>query len=391
FVTVVEMLDITYLNIEIKSRAQVLSPNVVYGVYLVFKFYDSRNFSSKPMCGNLKYRKGHESMHAYFATWKDEQWMMIEFHRFLSQKEDVVPEFLLESFSSYYCGDVAVYVEGIEFQPIDKVKHEEIGKLKEVQQVLKSDFKVDQVQQLPTNFEEIFKVCRNYDELFWLDEVDGKKLLVVSVKAALYKFSNVETFTLKPPAQSRFQEVIELLLQQVFHINCTIRSQMLSPDTEYVCNLLFKLSENCRGMHYPVKVGDVLHQENKEAEFLYFITPEPRIYMILLGFQNKGKIDGWMEIQLLFNACMILFLRSCSLFTKKAIVLCPEKFTEEACIFSGCHVNGDGNPAGIDHLDELSSIVMITPSYGKYSSGSINKLLSLFFLCHVNSITIGLW
>ncbi|GKD09014.1 kinase-like domain, phloem protein 2-like protein, partial [Tanacetum coccineum] len=244
FETVVEMLDISNLFIEIKTRAQFLTPNVVYA-----------------------YRKGHESLHAYFATWRDEQWMMIELTQFLDQNEDVVFEFLLESFSSYYCGDAAVYVEGIEFRAIDKVKHEEIGKLKEVQQVLKSGFNVDQVQQLPTNFEEIFKVCRNYDELFWLGEVYGKKLLVLSAKAALYKFTNVKTFTSKPPAQSRFQEVIELLPQQVFYINCMINSQLLSPDTEYVCYLLFKLSENCQGMHGPVKVP-------------------------------KQREDGWMEIQL---------------------------------------------------------------------------------------------
>ena len=121
FGTVVEMLDISNLNIEIKTRAQFLSLDVVYGVYLVFKFCDSRNFSSKPMYVNLKYRKGHESLHAYFATWRDEQWMMIELHRFSNQNEDVVFEFLLESFSSYYCGDAAVYVEGIEFRAIDKV------------------------------------------------------------------------------------------------------------------------------------------------------------------------------------------------------------------------------------------------------------------------------
>ena len=85
-----------------------------------------------------------------------------------------------------------------------QVKHEEIGKLKEVQQVLKSNFNVDQVQQLPTNFEEIFKICRNYDELFWLGEVNEKKLLVLSAKAVLYKFSNVDLFTSKPLADSRF-------------------------------------------------------------------------------------------------------------------------------------------------------------------------------------------
>ncbi|GKF02799.1 kinase-like domain, phloem protein 2-like protein, partial [Tanacetum coccineum] len=121
FETVVEILDIFNLFIEIKTRAQFLSPNVVYGVYLVFKFCDSRKFSSKPVYVNLKYRKGHESMLAYFATWRDEQWMMIELHRFSNQNDDVIFEFLLESFSSYYCGDAAVYVEGIEFRAIEKV------------------------------------------------------------------------------------------------------------------------------------------------------------------------------------------------------------------------------------------------------------------------------
>ncbi|GJT47707.1 kinase-like domain, phloem protein 2-like protein [Tanacetum coccineum] len=297
FETVVEILDISNMIIEIKTRAQFLSPNVVYGVYLVFKFYDSRNFSSKPVYVNLKYRKGHKSLHAYFATWRDEQWMMIELHRFSNQKEDVVFEFLLESFSLYYNGDAALYIEGIEFRAIDKVKHDEIGKLKEVQQVLKLDFNVDQVQKLPTNFEEIFKVCRNYDELFWSGKVDGKKLLVLSAKAALYTFSNMDSFTSKPPAQSRFEEVIELLQQQLFHINCTINSQLLSPDTGYVCYLLFKLSENCQGMHCPVKVRDVLHQENQEAEFLYFITPEPSNIHDITRVPKQRK-DGWMEIQL---------------------------------------------------------------------------------------------
>ena len=85
-----------------------------------------------------------------------------------------------------------------------QVKYEENRKLKEVQQVLKSNFNVDQVQQLPTKFEEIFKIHDNYDELFWLGEVNGKKLLVLSPKAALYKFSNVDLFTSIPSAESRF-------------------------------------------------------------------------------------------------------------------------------------------------------------------------------------------
>ena len=121
FGTVVEMLDISKLNIEIKINAQLLSTNVFYGVYLVFKLCNSIKFSSKPMCVNLKYRNGLERLHAYFATWRDKDWMMIELHQFLNQNEDVVYEFLLESFSSYYCGETAVYIEGIEFRAIDKV------------------------------------------------------------------------------------------------------------------------------------------------------------------------------------------------------------------------------------------------------------------------------
>ncbi|GJQ97308.1 kinase-like domain, phloem protein 2-like protein [Tanacetum coccineum] len=78
FETVVEMLDISNLNIGVKSDTQLLSPNVVYGVYLVFKFCNSRNFTTGPMCVNLKYRLGRDSLHAYFATQRDKDWMMIE-------------------------------------------------------------------------------------------------------------------------------------------------------------------------------------------------------------------------------------------------------------------------------------------------------------------------
>ncbi|GJZ15778.1 kinase-like domain, phloem protein 2-like protein [Tanacetum coccineum] len=272
FEAVVEILDISNMIIEIKTRAQFLSPNVVYGIYLVFKLCDSRNCSTKPMYVNLKYRKGQECLHAYFATWRDEQWMMIELHRFLNQNGHVVFEFLLESFSTYYCGDGAIFLEGVEFRAIDRV------------------------QQLPTKFEEIFKIHGNYDELFWLGEVNGKKFLVLSAKTVVYKFSNVDLFTSIPSAQSRFQDVIELLPQQVLYLKCTIRSQMLSPDTVYVCYLVFKLSETCEGLHFPVKVRDVLHQENNEAEFFYFITPSP------LNINDTTRVpkqreDGWMEIQ----------------------------------------------------------------------------------------------
>ncbi|GJW89845.1 kinase-like domain, phloem protein 2-like protein [Tanacetum coccineum] len=194
-----------------------------------------------------------------------------------------------------------IFVEGIEFRAIDiictQVKHEETRKLKEIQQVLKSNFKANQVQKLPTEFEELFKIHGNYDELFWLGEVNGKKLLVLSAKATLYNFFKVDLFTSKPSAHSRFQEVMELLPQPVFYLKCTVKSQMLSLGTEYACYLLFKLSEENQGMHNPVKVRDILHQENKEAEFfVYFMTPS-KLNIHDFTRVPKQREDGWMEIQ----------------------------------------------------------------------------------------------
>ncbi|KAJ9559397.1 hypothetical protein OSB04_014011 [Centaurea solstitialis] len=41
-----------------------------------------------------------------------------------------------------------------------------------------------------------------------------------------------------------FEEVFEVLTQQVIVIKCKIECQMLSPDIDYACFLVFKLSEN---------------------------------------------------------------------------------------------------------------------------------------------------
>ncbi|GKB65961.1 kinase-like domain, phloem protein 2-like protein [Tanacetum coccineum] len=237
FESVADISDVSNLNMEIKTDTRLLSPNVVYRV---------RGLDDDCM------------------------------YQFMNQKDDVMFTFLLESFSSYYFGESAIYVEGIEFRAINKVRHENIIKLMEGQQVLKSNFNLDQVQQLPTNFEEIFKIHKNYDELFWLGEVNGKKLLVLSAKATLYKFSDVFHFTSKPSAHSR--------------------SLMLSADTEYVCYLVFKLSEEYQGLHNPVRARDLLHRENKEAEFFYFINPSPLNINDITRVPQERE-DGWTEIQ----------------------------------------------------------------------------------------------
>ncbi|GKB01511.1 serine/threonine-protein kinase, active site protein [Tanacetum coccineum] len=241
---------------------------------------------------------GKETLHAYFATWRDEDWMMVELCRFRNQKKDTNFEALLESFSRYFCKRNGIYIEGIEFRAIHDVNNEDSVKIEEVQQILESNTDMVQVQQRSTHSEEICNRPVNYDEgekVLSLNEQNGKKHLMLSAKDFLHDTSDVKHFLLKPSEEPRFQEVIELLPRQVFSIKCKIQSQMLLPDTNYTCYLVFKLSEKCHGLHCPVKVKDVLHWKNKDIGILYFRTPSP------WNIHDNNRVpkkreDGWMEV-----------------------------------------------------------------------------------------------
>ncbi|KAL4567174.1 hypothetical protein LXL04_022748 [Taraxacum kok-saghyz] len=318
FPTVVEMLDVANLNIKIRTRPQHLSPNVVYGVYMVFKFCDPRKVSSKPLYVNLKYKSHNgKTSHAYFATWRDNKWMMIELCQFSNHKKDIVFEFLLEGFSRYYCGDSTIYVEGLEFRAIENAsfkntisfhsrffaKHDQIEGLENVQQVIKREEmfeKSDCGEKVRFCYKKKFisrtkKKRRGF--FIWLSEMNGKKTIMVSAKGAVYNYSDVTLFKTKPSAQSRFQEVIEVLSSQVLRINCKIESQMISQDTDYVCYLVFKLSEKCRGLHCPIRVRDLIRKNNKEGEYFYFRPPTPwNLHDNIRA--PAARADGWMEVNL---------------------------------------------------------------------------------------------
>ncbi|KAL8263412.1 hypothetical protein R6Q59_024761 [Mikania micrantha] len=325
FQKVAKMLDISNLMIKIKTRTHLLSPNTVYGVHLVFKFCDySTNVSTNPMHVDLKYKMGSKTLHAYFAKWRDDQWMIIELYRFLNEnKEDgVVFKFLLHSLSPYYRKEHdVIYVEGIEFRAInDNGGHDETAENpKEIKQVVKSNLNhVNQDLQLPIQSEEILGRSENYEEggkMFWLShEVNGKKHFMLSAKAVLHNNSNLKLF--KPLADSRFQEVIELQPQLTFlRISCMIKSQMLSQDTEYVCYLVFKLSRKCRGLRCPVEIRDLLH-ENKAPKIVYFRSPRPWNVIHHITWLPKQRKDGWMEVNVwnfnsnqLKNDCVLVNLK----------------------------------------------------------------------------------
>nr|XP_043637919.1 F-box protein PP2-B13-like [Erigeron canadensis] len=148
----------------------------------------------------------------------------------------------------------------------DLVEHKEIEMSKEVQQV----------------------------SLNWyLKNVDR---VLLSAREALYKFSDLTLYKSRPSAKSRFAEVVELMRQQVFLIKCTIKTQILSPDTTYGCYLVYKLSEECKGFHCLVEVRDLLNRGNKEAEIVYFKTPSPWNVHDIFTQVPQQREDGWMEL-----------------------------------------------------------------------------------------------
>ncbi|KAI3737960.1 hypothetical protein L2E82_27978 [Cichorium intybus] len=139
----------------------------------------------------------------------------------------------------------------------------------QVQQLLmKSDLNMGHAQQFSTNLE-------NYDEgkkLLLLNGVNKKKHYMLPAEEALYKSSDVKLFNLIPSTQSR-----------------------LSPNTEYACYLVFKLSEKCRGLYCPVIVRDLLKRKNKEKRIIYFRSPSP------CNVSDTDRVpeereDGWMEV-----------------------------------------------------------------------------------------------
>ncbi|GJS97385.1 nucleoside phosphorylase [Tanacetum coccineum] len=180
---------------------------------------------------------GKETLHAYFATWRDEEWMIIELCRFLNHKKDTNFEVLLESFSQYYCERNGIYIEGIEFRAIHDVNNEESVKIEEVQQILESNTDMVQVLQRATHSEEICNGSANDDEgekALSLNEVNERKHLMLSAKEVLYDSSKVKCvkfFHLNPSEDPRFQKRGKM---DGWKLLCGNSTQLLSFGKDYI-------------------------------------------------------------------------------------------------------------------------------------------------------------
>nr|XP_043609303.1 uncharacterized protein LOC122581198 [Erigeron canadensis] len=290
FHVVAKMLDTMNMKVRIKIKPQLLLPGDNYGVHLVFKFKSGKCLA-KQMFVNLTYKSGSDTLHSHFATLREDGWMTIELCQILNYKEDTEFKVVLESFSRSYCGRSSIYIEGVEFRTIEK-EHEEDGskEIKKYQetQIHEEIKKPEEIQHFPTDSKDRLTSTGLAIEGFLLKQVHYKKICFMLLDMeAPHQSSIAKPFHLKYSAESRFQGENELSKRQVFGIKGKIESQLLSPDKDYTCYLVFKLSETCHGLHCPVRVRDVLQWKNKETRLICF-RPDTN--------GAKEREDGWMEV-----------------------------------------------------------------------------------------------
>ncbi|PWA24620.1 protein kinase-like domain, Phloem protein 2-like protein [Artemisia annua] len=287
FPKVAEVLDVRNLMIEIKLKTPLLSLGVNYKVNLIFRFCGPRKSYAKRMYVNLKYKKGGENFHAYFATWRDDGWMIIELCPFFYNKEDTDFEVISDEVGKVeevQANDNVMKqgdIENIEVQSIDNVKQVEIGKLMKFQQFLKSDSKRDKLKYMLSKMNRkkhdmlsdvkdhiirkvnekkdhlVSKVSTKKDRLLsrvnrkkdrFVSRVNRVKDHLVSAKDVLYGYFD-EELNLTPSAQSRFE---------------TGNDEMLKiSDNHDECEELLSVSNVNRNEHHMLSAKDFLYGTSK--------------------------------------------------------------------------------------------------------------------------------
>ncbi|GKC01907.1 phloem protein 2-like protein [Tanacetum coccineum] len=215
----------------------------------VAKMLDGLNISQYPNKDKTSVSNSRENLWSLPCVhWKTEnKWLMVELFRFVNKDQTTDLEILLESFSRYYCGSCVIFVEGIEFRPVtvDAVVNKEIKNEKDVQGVY----------QLGSDMHSGEKSGNDYHELFSVSKVSMKKCYMLSAKSVIYSCPNVKCIIRASRSQirCRFAEVVEILSHYEFRIKCNIERELLSPNTNYGCFLVFQISEECRGLKGPMK------------------------------------------------------------------------------------------------------------------------------------------
>ncbi|KAM0029779.1 putative protein kinase RLK-Pelle-CrRLK1L-1 family [Helianthus debilis subsp. tardiflorus] len=237
-------------------KTQFLSPKITYTVNLVFK-----RMNSEEQYIGLEYKLEGEKEKSYsFVSDKREGgWLTAELYQ-LSTDQGAVD--LKIVFYTKHCKNLLI--EGIEFQPLEKVDTE----------------------------------TRPAE--------DGRQCLMLPAKAVLDK--NEWNWVSDP--RTRFGQVADCIEKEI-GINCEFSSEKLSPQTTYATYLVYsRLPHNYKDINPPVQVIDKNSGSDKEYN-IFLRTPHtpvmrgnvkikgtynPSIRPMIKGLP-KNRSDGWMEVQ----------------------------------------------------------------------------------------------
>ncbi|XP_071694500.1 F-box protein PP2-B7-like [Rutidosis leptorrhynchoides] len=124
----------------------------------------------------------------------------------------------------------------------------------------------------------------------------SKALSFESLTTMQVKREKVETLKeVQVPEPEWITDMTELSNEQVCVVKTRYEDETMSPDTEYMCYFIFKLSENCHGLHCPVIVRDVLRWKNKDTRIVYFRQPSESNLPDNCWVPEERE-DGYMEV-----------------------------------------------------------------------------------------------
>ncbi|PWA46697.1 protein kinase-like domain, Phloem protein 2-like protein [Artemisia annua] len=252
--------------------------------------YRSRFSSGKQVYADLKYRLRGEATTSvvYLASQrKYDDLYMAELYQFTSDGSIVDLEIDFDDHGSN------LQVEGILFQPLEKVEDQllEDDRVEDIKTISDSDTYWE--QNIPNDYEETLKlskvslVWKTKKELYsilckgflldngyqWFSvDKNGKKCQMLSARAAA-SVEDENNSNWESSNESRFGEVLVITGGYNFRIQGIIEPQGGSPETSYAAYLVFKLPQDQSIFEAPIHVEDKNGNYFSRYSFIYLASP----------------------------------------------------------------------------------------------------------------------
>ncbi|GJV23344.1 kinase-like domain, phloem protein 2-like protein [Tanacetum coccineum] len=312
-----------YMGLYVKTK--LLSPLITYTVNLVFHVSSYRGQSYV----DLKYRLRGETTTStvYLANpRKDDDFFSAELYQFTNDGSIVDLEIIIENFAN---------IDGVEcimFQPLEIVEDQvsKDDKVESIQTISDSASDTYWEQKFPDEYEEIINLSK--DSLRWTTKKElysifrrgfllgngqqwfavdkhGKKCLMLSAKATCV--IDGKNLACKSLNETRFGEVLVVAATDEFRISGQIKSEVVSPETNYACYLVYKLPQDQSTFEAPLFVRKIDGNNDHLGWYIYLVSPPdtpvigPKVDENTHKVLDRHKVnavpqqrsDSWMEVQ----------------------------------------------------------------------------------------------